>query len=112
MGSPLGPLFANAFMTHFEQQHMAKLKQLGVNMWLRFVDDIFATIPDKNNSTAILQHLNKSHPNIKFIVEHEKNCALPFLDTLVKRGGINYYTTIYRKQTFTGVYFNWTTKSD
>jgi hypothetical protein len=30
MGSPLGPLFANVFMSEFERKHMAKLKELGV----------------------------------------------------------------------------------
>lgn len=35
MGSPLGPLFANVFMTNFEQKHSEKLRELGVNTWLR-----------------------------------------------------------------------------
>ena len=35
MGSPLGPLFANIFMDHFESIHMEKLKELGVLDWMR-----------------------------------------------------------------------------
>ena len=46
MGSPLGPLFAKAFMIDFEKIHMKKLKELGVKKWLRYVDDIFATLED------------------------------------------------------------------
>ena len=44
MGSPLGPLFANIFMDEFEQKHMEKLKELGVDTWMRYVDDVFSLI--------------------------------------------------------------------
>ena len=41
MGSPLGPLFANIFMDELENKNMNKLKELGVKVWYRYVDDIF-----------------------------------------------------------------------
>ncbi|CAF0897904.1 unnamed protein product [Brachionus calyciflorus] len=44
MGSPLGPLFANIFMSEFEKKHMVELKKLGISFWKRYVDDIFATL--------------------------------------------------------------------
>lgn len=108
MGSPLGPLFANIFMNNFEKLHETKLKELGVNLWLRYVDDIFATLRDKENANQILIFLNNQHPNIKFTIELEKDGLLPFLDTSVKRGSLKYTTTVYHKKTFTGVYLNWT----
>ncbi len=40
MGSPLGPLFANAFMSDFEEKHIGKLREMGLNIWLRYVDDV------------------------------------------------------------------------
>ena len=43
MGSPLEPLFANIFMSEFERKHMNKLKELGIRIWKRYVDDIFVT---------------------------------------------------------------------
>jgi hypothetical protein len=43
MGSPLGPLFANVFMSHFERKHMERMKELGLKTWMRFLDDIHAT---------------------------------------------------------------------
>ncbi len=47
MGSPLGPLFANVFMSNFERKYMKQIKKLGVNLWLRYVDDVFATLKNK-----------------------------------------------------------------
>ena len=44
MGSPLGPLFANIFMSNFESKTMVELKKLGVIHWYRYVDDIFAVV--------------------------------------------------------------------
>ena len=40
IGSPLGPLFANVFMSDFERKHMSSLKERGVKLWLRYVDDV------------------------------------------------------------------------
>jgi hypothetical protein len=107
MGSPLGPLFANVFMSDFEKKNMKKLKQLGVNIWFRYVDDIFATLSKTNEETAILEYLNSQHPNIRFTIEKEEKNSLPFLDTRVIRNVGKYVTTIYHKKTFTGVYLNW-----
>ena len=84
------------------------MKELGVNIWLRCVDDIFATLRDAKKANEILDFLNKQHPNIKFTIEHEKDNRLPFLDTTVYRGYTSFKTTLYRKKTFTGVYLNWT----
>ena len=108
MGSPLGPLFANIFMCEFERKHMVELKKLGVKRWLRYVDDIFATFANKEDAEKVLEFINKQHPNLKFTVEDEKDQQLAFLDVMVKRNSHEYYTTLYRKPTFTGVYLNWT----
>jgi hypothetical protein len=107
MGSPLGPLFANIFMGDFEKKIMKELKTLGVNIWFRYVDDVFATMKAPNNENSVLDFLNKQHPNIKFTIEKEVKNSLPFLDTRVIRNVDKYVTTIYHKKTFTGVYLNW-----
>ena len=107
MGSPLGPLFANIFMADFEKKTMQVLNKMGLNKWLRYVDDIFATLKDKTTANAILEYLNKQHPNIRFTIEKEESKSLPFLDTRVVRNSDRYITKIYRKKTFTGVYLNW-----
>ena len=108
MGSPLGPLFANAFMSNFENKHMEKLHELGVVTLWRFVDDVFATVGSEEQVQSIVDYLNKQHPNIKFTFEREANNRLPFLDTAVVRRLNDYGTNVYRKKTYTGVYTNWT----
>ena len=95
-------------MANFERKYELELKNLGVNVWLRYVDDIFANLVDESSAEQILTFLNEKHPNIKFTIEHENNKKLPFLDTQVYRKDLTYHTTIFRKKTFTGVYLNWT----
>jgi hypothetical protein len=87
---------------------MKKLNELGVKIWLRYVDDVFAIIEHESQSDVILDYLNKQHTNIKFTIESEKHNKLPFLDTKITRKQNEFTTTIYHKPTFTGVYLNWT----
>jgi hypothetical protein len=107
MGSPLGPLFANAYMSHFENMYMNELRALGVTKWYRYVDDIFAVVKSKEQAEQVLEFLN-TRASIRFTIEHESNNKLPFLDTCVVRQRTKYITTVFRKKTFTGVYLNWT----
>ena len=58
MGSPLGPLFANAFMSNFETKHMSKLKELGLKRWWRYVDDVFASLESQVQAELVLKILN------------------------------------------------------
>ena len=76
---------------------MENPKNLGVNIWLRYVDDVFATLDSPNNENKILEFLNKQHPNIKLTIEKEEKNSLPFLDTRVIRNIDKYITTIYHK---------------
>ncbi len=108
MGSPLGPLFANIFMDEFENSHMEILKELGIQTWMRYVDDVFAVIKNDTCSLIILNYLNTQHNNIRFTIENEKQNKIPFLDTTVTRNETCFKLSLYHKPTFTGVYLNWT----
>ena len=44
MGSPLGSTFADIFLDEYETKHMNILEELGVESWLRYVDDIWSTL--------------------------------------------------------------------
>ena len=105
MGSPLGPILADLFMSNLEQ----KLNRFSVNkplIWIRYVDDIFCIFKKQQNIEDFLKRINKWHPNIKFTSEDERNEKLAFLDVLINRDNLNnkYNTTIYRKPTNTSLY--------
>lgn len=107
MGSPLGPVLANIFMTDFEEKSVMTHSNRP-SVWFRYVDDTFALFDDAASASEFLQYLNTCHSNIKFTIEFEENGEIPFLDVLVKRCPHNAFSTsIYRKKTFTGLYTKW-----
>ena len=52
--------------------------------------------------------MKKHHPQIRFLVEAEKNSALPFLDIKIYRENGKFVTSMYRKEAFVGVLTNFT----
>ena len=101
MGSPLGPLMANAFMCKIEKQ-LERENKLPI-FYKRFVDDTLSAMPDPEAASAFLETLNKSHPSIDFTMELEENGRLPFLGMDVIRNGCRLDTTVYRKPTDKGL---------
>ena len=65
---------------------------------------LFACLRKKKRHYLFLYHINSYYPSIRFTVEIEDNSSLPFLDVLVNKEGIHFFTGLFRKQTFTGLY--------
>ncbi|XP_067660314.1 uncharacterized protein [Haliotis asinina] len=84
MGSPLSPILSEIYMTSFEHQALSS-SLIKPTCWFRKVDDTFVILPQANDPSALLQHLNQQHPRIQFTFETESNSQLPFLDVLVTR---------------------------
>ncbi|BHF75194.1 hypothetical protein SprV_0501828900 [Sparganum proliferum] len=106
MGTPLGPLLADAFMRKLERFQLSdqikKLKHYG-----RYVDDIFAIATTETDVAALLNAVNRAHPSIKFTLEMESAGALSFLDVLLnRRCDGNIRTSVYRKKIWSGQYTN------
>ena len=76
MGSPLGPLLSNVFMSSLEEE----LKMVGKlpPYYRRFVYDTLTVMPDITAATDFLDTLNHAHPALKFTMEIEKDGMLPF----------------------------------
>ena len=53
-----------------------------------------------------VDYMNSKHKNINFTFETEKDGQMPFLDVNVFRENGRFVTNVYRKETFTGVYTN------
>ena len=104
MGSPLGPILANIFMTDLENKVFKKFQGNLPTFYKRYVDDIFLVFNDRDDSELFLEFMNCQHSNIKFTLETEKNDCLSFLDVLIMRstdGVIS--TSLFRKETFSGL---------
>ena len=80
MGSPLGPLLANVFMSSIEEKLDVEGKL--PPYYRRYVDDTFTVMPDLSTAKDFLNTLNHAHPAIKFTMEVEKDGMLPFLGAL------------------------------
>ncbi|CAM4849385.1 unnamed protein product [Rotaria magnacalcarata] len=105
MGSPLGPILADMFMSKLENK-LNKFSKNKPQVWLRYVDDILCIFDNKQNIDNVLESINKWHKNISFTREKEIDNTIHFLDVLIIRN-INtnkYDTTIYKKPTNTNLY--------
>lgn len=85
MGSPLGPLLANVFMCHIENQ--VEQKNMIPSFYRRYVDDTLVKMPNAESATDFLQVLNSVHPSLSFTMELEHEGSIPFLGTLITRWG-------------------------
>ena len=100
MGSPLGPLLANIFMTELEKDIRQKLiDKKFIKFYIRYVDDTLLLVKDKGID-PILKELNSYNRNIKFTVDQFINEDVHFLDIKIHRNN----TDIYFKDTHTGQY--------
>ena len=109
MGSPLGPLMANAFMCNVEEQLTNQNKM--PTFYKRYVDDTLSKMPDVSSASEFLSALNGIHPSISFTMELEDNGKLPFLGMVIIRNGPRLDTKVYKKPTDTGLLLHYQSQS-
>ena len=100
MGSPLGVLFANAYMCHVENKVLSDLESPPC-IYKRYCDDIYVEI-DNEASLQDLRRKFEEQSVLKFTYELEKNRRLHFLDVDVGVDGTKHVTSVYRKPTNNG----------
>ena len=104
MGSPLGPYFANTFLSFHERNWIANCPpEFKPLFFRRYVDDCFAIFSSPDHVPPFHEYLNSQHPNISFICEFENNSALSFLDILIDCWN-GFSTSVYQKPSFTGLF--------
>ena len=104
MGLPLGPTFANIFMSFHEQNWLANCpSHFKPVFYNRYIDDTFLLFRDQSHCSLFFNYLNQQHSSIKFTVETESNNSLPFLDCKVERCGDQFSTSVFRKSSFSGL---------
>ena len=104
MGLPHSPTFANIFLCYHENVWLNECPLVFKPiMYKRYVDDTFLLFKQPEHASSFLTYLNNKHPNITFTYESEINNSLPFLDVNITRSGSKFTTSVYRKQTFSGL---------
>ena len=104
MGSPTGPVLANAFLCHHEQLWLDNCPpEFKPKFYRRYVDDTFVLFDNQEQSDLFLAYLNTKHTNIKFTREVEVDAKISFLDVLIQRENGVFVTSLFRKATFTGL---------
>lgn len=98
MGNPLSPVLSNLYMEFFEKHLLSNILPSRA-IWYRYVDDILCLWPCNEDLNAFLSFLNGLAPTIKFTLEIEDKCQLPFLDCLIHRVDKRFKFSIYRKPT-------------
>ena len=99
MGSPLGPLLANVFMSCIENQLEQKSMIPSFYQRYMYVDDTLLKMPNAESATDFLQVLNSGHPSLSFAMELEHEGFIPFLGTVITRCGNTLKAEVYRKPT-------------
>ena len=107
MGSPLGPTFANIFLCHHETTRLKSCpKAFKPVYYKRYVDDIFVLFEKPEQVSRFVNYMNKRHKNIKFSFENEKDNSFSFLDVKICREKDKFTTNVFRKDTFSCIYTN------
>jgi len=69
----------------------------------RYVDDVFLLFKDQTHISQFLDYLNSKHPNIVFSSEVENDMKLSYLDVLIDRNSNQFSTSVYRKDSYSGL---------
>ena len=110
MGSPLGPLLANAFMCSSEETLQREGKM--PTYYKRFVDNTLTIMPNKASADNFLDILNQYHSSIKFTLEMESNSMPPFLGIQLLNKDTHVETKVYVKPTNTGLLLHYKSHVD
>ena len=108
MGSPLGPVLANLFMSFYKKQCSKEFNFCKVFLYRRYVDDAICLFNCEVDAMQFFDYLSSRYPNIKFTFEKQNCGKLAFLDILISNESDNFCTSAFRKKTSIGLYTNFT----
>nr|CAK6928067.1 unnamed protein product [Fasciola hepatica] len=101
MGTPLSPILAHIYMTHLEEK-ASKILQRS-QLYKRYVDHVLVITISLEETTWIMDELDRLHPNIRFTMEAEREDTLHFLDIkMIRKNDGTIARSVYREETWTG----------
>ena len=110
MGSPLGVLFAQAFMAAVEDEVLGSMPEKPA-IYCRYIDDIIIEVRGQDE----LQHLKSSLERVSglsFTVEESVEDKINFLDVSIDASGGPFITSVHRKPTDAGRCLNYKSQSE
>ena len=107
ISSPFGWTLPNIFLCYHEGNWLKDCpKDFKLVNYKRYADDIFALLNKPERAQFFLEHINKKHKSMKCSIETGINGSPSFLDIKVLRENAKFITSIFRKDTFSGIYTN------
>ncbi|CAM0512539.1 unnamed protein product [Fasciola hepatica] len=101
IGTPLSPIPAHMFLAHLEEKASKILERS--QLYKRYVDHVLVITISLEETTWIMDKLDRLHPNIRFTMETEIEDTLHFLDIKMTRNNDGTMArSVYRKETWTG----------
>ena len=104
MGSPLGVLFANAYMYWVESRVLPSFDK-PLYVYKRYIDDIFVEIADEESLKALQEAMQEASV-LQFTFVMGIDRKLPFLDFDVSAEGNRHHMTVFRKKSNGGKCMN------
>ena len=104
MGSPLGPALANAFLCHFEKKWLSECPvEFLPSVYKRYVDGIFVTFNSYSRLLKFVDYMNQ--PTSNSLLKLKKSNNVSFLDVKICRENNKFTTSVFRKPTFSGIFY-------
>ena len=110
MGSPLGPLLANAFMCMLEER-LERSNSIPI-YYRRYIDDTIAIFSSHDEHMDFFSRLNCLHPSIRFTAEIAHDGVLPFIGVNCIHSGSSLQTSVHHKPTDTGLLLHFDSEVD
>ena len=107
MGSPLGPVLADLFMSYDETMCLNTFRECEMILYRRCVDDIICLFNCQSDADEFFEFSNRQHPNMKFKFEKQANKQISFLDVLITNNVDQFCTSVFRKEPAIGLFTNY-----
>ena len=102
MGTAFAPSYKKIFMERFEQKHMYPFIKGKVDLWLRYIDDIFFIWKDMEEKLKnFFNEINNKHPSIKFDQKYSKSKIEFLYVSVYKDEQQRLQITLFKKETGT-----------
>lgn len=111
MGSPLGPTFADFYMSNLERKILNEPNNFNPKFYIRYVDDTLTIFEHREHIVKFIERLEQLSC-LRFTYEESVDNNISFLDIKINiNQDSSISTSVYSKPTDNGVYLNYNSYS-